>query len=363
MNSQNAAGTVRPPEHSSVLIIDDEIDSALVIARMLAKEGFTNVTTIADPQEAIARYMESAPDLVIVDLHIPQFGGVEIMRAIRGLDPEGEYVPVIVMTYDMGPSAKRLALEAGCNDFIDKFAEEFEVMLRVKNCLRTRMLHLAMRDQNAQLEQQVYERTRDLIASQEEVVQRLAAAAEYRDDITGKHVERVGRLAAELAALLGLNKREIEMIRRAAKLHDIGKIGIPDEILYKQGPLTLAEREVMQTHALIGDRILADGSAELIRTAQEIARTHHERWDGNGYPEGLAGTHIPLSGRIVAIADVFDALITKRPYKDAFSYKSARDIIIEESGRHFDPTIVNAFRTLSIQRLKEIGMQDKEEVA
>jgi putative two-component system response regulator len=330
---------------------------------MLERNGFTDVTLICNPKEAIGHYMESAPDLLITDLHIPDLGGVEIMRTIRNLDPEGEFVPVIVMTYDLGPAAKRLALEAGCNDFIDKFAEEFEVMLRVKNCLRIRMLHLSMRAQNAQLEQQVYERTRELIASQEEVVQRLAAAAEYRDDITGKHVERVGNLAAELAALLGLSRRDIEMIRRGAKLHDIGKIGIPDTILYKSGPLTIQERSVMQTHTTIGDRILADGTTELIRTAQTIAFSHHEKWDGSGYPQGLAGTEIPLVGRIVALADVFDALITKRPYKEAFPYDDARQIIITESGRHFDPAVVNAFHNIPLSRLMELaGIQERRAV-
>jgi putative two-component system response regulator len=196
------------------------------------------------------------------------------------------------------------------------------------------------------LEQQVYNRTRDLMAAQEEVVQRLAAAAEYRDDVTGQHVERVGALAAELAALIGLSRRDIELIRRGAKLHDIGKIGIPDTILYKEGPLTPDERLVMERHTIIGDQILANGTAELIRTAQTIARSHHERWDGTGYPDRLKGSDIPLVGRIVAIADVYDALITKRPYKEAFSYELAREIILTESGRHFDPHIVEAFQSL-----------------
>jgi putative two-component system response regulator len=211
-----------------------------------------------------------------------------------------------------------------------------------------------MRTQNNQLEQQVYERTRELIASQEEVVQRLAAA-EYRDDITGRHVERVGNLAAELATVIGLSRREIEMIRRGAKLHDIGKIGIPDAILYKEGPLTLPERRVMQRHTIIGDEILSNGTAEIIRTAQSIARSHHERWDGTGYPDGLSGVEIPLVGRIVALADVFDALITKRPYKEAIPYETARAIILNESGGHFDPYVVDAFKNIPEERLLSLA--------
>jgi putative two-component system response regulator len=355
VDRENAGESVPGLVRSSILIIDDDIDTAAYLARVLAKHGFINVATCNDAQEAITLYMESAPDLVVVDLHIPGFSGIEIMRTIRKLDPEGEYVPVIMMTGDLGPTAKRQALEAGCNDFIDKFAEDFEVMLRIKNALRTRMLHVGMRNQNSQLEQQVYERTRELIASQEEVVQRLAAAAEYRDDITGRHVERVGNLAAEIASVLGLGRREVEMIRRGAKLHDIGKIGIPDAILYKEGPLTLEERRVMQRHTVIGDQILMNGNAEIIRTAQAIARSHHERWDGTGYPDGLVGVEIPLVGRIVALADVFDAIITKRPYKEAMPYDAARSIILNESGRHFDPYIVDAFKSIPEPRLLDLA--------
>ncbi len=340
-------------EDSAILIIDDDIDSAMLVARLLRKSGFDNVAYCTDPKEGIARYIQAPPDLVIVDLHIPAFSGIDVMRAIRRLDPEGDYVPVVMMTGDMGPTAKRQALEAGCNDFVDKFAEDFEVMLRLKNCLRTRQLHLALKQQNRELEAQVYARTREAVAAQEEVVQRLAAAAEYRDDTSGQHVERVGNLAADLAMALGLDRKETELIRRGAKLHDIGKIGIPDTILYKPGALTVEERQVMQKHTIIGDQILSNGSAELIRTAQVIARSHHERWDGSGYPDGLAGAGIPLEGRIVAVADVYDALITKRPYKEAMPQDLAREVILSESGRHFDPTLVEAFRRLPKKKLRD----------
>lgn len=349
-----------PPalESTAILIVDDEEDSARLLERLLRRSGFERITVTTEPKEAIAIYMESAPDLVIADLHMPTMSGVDIMRSIRSLDPDGDYVPVILMTGDIGASAKRLALEAGANDFIDKFAEDFEVMLRIKNALRTRLLHLGMKSQNSELEQQVYLRTREVFAAQEEVLQRLAAAAEYRDDVTGKHVERVGNLAAEIATTIGLSRREIELIRRGAKLHDIGKIGIPDSILYKGGPLTIEERSIMQTHTIIGDQILTNGNAEIIRTAQIIARSHHEKWDGTGYPDGLREQVIPLVGRITAIADVFDALITKRPYKEAIPYDEAREIILSESGRHFDPKLVEAFRRIPLERLKELGEVD-----
>lgn len=363
MNGDNARDLTRSLEDSLILVIDDEELSALVVARVLNKNGFTHVRTSSDPRDAIGLYMESAPDLVIVDLHMPGFNGAEVIRAIRELDPDGEYVPVVMMTGDLGPSAKRLAFEAGCNDFIDKCAEEFELLLRVKNCLRTRCLHLGMRSQNAALEQQVYERTRDLAAAQEEVVQKLAAAAEYRDDVTGRHVERVGNLAGEIAVAIGLSRPEADLIQRAAKLHDIGKIGIPDHILHKPGPLTPSERRIMQTHTRIGDIILSNGGAEIIRTAQVIARSHHERWDGKGYPDELAGAAIPLPGRIVALADVFDALITKRPYKEAIPIAMAREIILDERGRHFDPEMVDAFRRIPKRRLSQLAQMDDKQTA
>ncbi|HVT11734.1 MAG TPA: HD domain-containing phosphohydrolase [Fimbriimonadaceae bacterium] len=350
-------------EDHRILVIDDDGDSASLTAWLLQKNGFTEVSTSTDAREAIARYMEGAPDLVIVDLHMPGFSGVDVVRTIRELDPDGEYVPIVVMTGDMGPSAKREAFEAGCNDFIDKFAEEYEFLLRVRNCLRTRFLHVGMKNQNALLEQQVYDRTRDLVSAQEEVVQRLAAAAEYRDDMTGRHVERVGNLAAEIARAIGFSVEEAGMIQRTAKLHDIGKIGISDTILHKRGPLTPEERRVMQTHTTIGDQILANGNTEIIRTAQKIARSHHERWDGNGYPDGLSGEAIPLPGRIVAVADVFDALITERPYKDAILMDVAREIILDERGRHFDPEMVDAFRGISQRRLLALTRMDDAQIA
>ncbi|HWA84192.1 MAG TPA: HD domain-containing phosphohydrolase [Fimbriimonadaceae bacterium] len=345
-------------EENRIFVIDDDEESAFFTSRVLQVNGFSNITTCTDPREAIALYMEGAPDLVIVDLHMPGFNGVELVRTIRDLDPDGEYVPVIVMTGDQGPEAKRAAFAAGCNDFVDKFAEEFEVLLRVRNCLRTRALHLGMKSQNVTLEQCVYDRTQELVAAQEEIVQRLAAAAEYRDDMTGRHVERVGDLAFEIAGAIGLSGEEAAMIQRAAKLHDVGKIGISDTILHKRGALTPDERLVIQTHTTIGDQILANGSTELIRMAQTIARSHHERWDGNGYPDRLAGGAIPLPGRIVAIADVFDALITERPYKEAIPLAVAREIILDERGRHFDPELVDAFRRISKKRLLELIKMD-----
>lgn len=301
--------------------------------------------------------MQQQPDLVLLDLHMPGVSGIELMERFRKFDRTDTFVPVIVISSDLDHHAKQEALLAGANDFIDKFSHDFEILLRVNNFLKTRHLHVGLEKQKSSLERLVYERTRELDASQREVVQRLAAAAEYRDDNTGKHVERVGNMAAELALAVGIEPEAVELLRLSAKLHDIGKIAIPDSILYKPGPLTTEEREVMETHTTVGFNILSQGSSDLTRTAQLIARSHHEKWNGKGYPDGLAGSDIPIYGRLVAVADVYDALVSKRPYKRPFLPEKARAIILDESGRHFDPLIVEAFSNMPLSMLTEFEVE------
>ncbi len=345
---------------STILVIDDDTDSLFLLRRLLVNSGCEHVLTSSRPEEALELYMQNAPDLVLLDLHMPGMSGIELMEKFLRFDPPGAYVPVIVITADLDVEAKREALLAGANDFIDKFSRDFEILLRVKNFLKTRHLHVGLAKQNLSLERLVYDRTKELDASQREVVQRLATAAEYRDDNTGKHVERVGNMAAELALAVGLDCDTVELVRLSAKLHDIGKIAIPDSILYKPGPLSADEREVMETHTTIGFNILSQGSSELTRTAQVIARSHHEKWNGKGYPDALVGEEIPMLGRLVAVADVYDALVSKRPYKRALSSEQARGIILRESGQHFDPTVVAAFADMPVSMLNEFEVEPPE---
>jgi putative two-component system response regulator len=238
---------------------------------------------------------------------------------------------------------KRRALGAGARDFLTKPFDATEALLRMQNLLETRSLHLQLKDQNQMLEERVEQRTSQLQESQYEVLQRLGRAAEYRDDDTGQHTNRVGHFAAEIGRRVGMNPVEVELLHAAAPLHDVGKIGITDSILLKPGRLTSEEFATMKAHATIGANLLSGGQSGLVQLAELIARTHHERWDGSGYPQGLRGEEIPLCGRIVALADVFDALTHERPYKQAWPVAQAAQEIQNQSGRQFDPHLASIF--------------------
>jgi putative two-component system response regulator len=339
-----------------ILVIDDEEMNIEMVRRILEPEGYGRFVTTTDPRKALDLYHEHHPDLILLDLKMPHLGGLEVLALFREEIPPETYLPILVLTSDGSSEAKRRALSGGARDFLTKPLSPIEVRLRVRNLLETRFLHLALHDQNQWLEQRVRERTVELTrrtveleGARVEILERLARAAEFRDDETGLHTQRVGRMAALLAEGLGIAPAEVEVIRRAAPLHDIGKIGIPDAVLLKGGRLSLDEFEVMKTHTLIGADILAGSSVPLLATGREIALTHHEHWDGSGYPAGLAGDAIPLSGRAVAVADVFDALTHPRPYKAAWTPESALAEIEREAGRQFDPEIVRAFIALQRQ--------------
>jgi putative nucleotidyltransferase with HDIG domain len=246
------------------------------------------------------------------------------------------------LTADITPEAKRRALTEGALDFLTKPFDATEVLLRIKNLLQTRLLHLQLREQNEVLDEKVRERTADLEATQVEILERLALAAEYRDDDTGEHTKRVGETTARIAEALDWSQAEVELIRRAAPLHDVGKIAIPDSILLKPGKLTPEEFERMKTHTSLGAQMLSGGEFPLLQLAEQIALTHHERWDGTGYI-GLREESIPMAGRIVTVADVFDALTSERPYKKAWPVSEAIEEIQRQSGHQFDPRIVEVF--------------------
>jgi putative two-component system response regulator len=256
--------------------------------------------------------------------------------------PQDAPIPVLVLTGDVSSETRKRALASGAKDFVTKPFDPIDVKLRVENLLEARALQLQLRNQNLILQEEVRNRTTELEEAHNEILARLAVAAEYRDDATGEHAQRVGRVASLIAEALGLSAEDAELLRRAAPLHDIGKIGIPDGILLKPGPLTAEEFEKVKEHVVIGAKILAGSDTHLLQIAEEIAMTHHERWDGMGYHR-LAGTKIPLVGRIVALADVFDALTHDRPYKSAWASEDALAEISRQSGRQFDPSVVEAF--------------------
>ncbi len=358
----------RGPSHSSwlqktmvdtqtrarILVVDDEPNNVRSLEKVLRRSGYEAVRGTSDPRKAQGVFLEFRPDLVLLDMHMPHLDGFKVMDQLRPLIPDAVYLPILVLTGDHDPVIRQRALAAGAKDFLSKPFELTEVLLRIHNLLETRFLHLALKNHNETLEQKVRERTRELADAKAEILHRLAIAAEYRDDITGRHAERVGALSSRIGQAMGLSAEVSSLLRRAAPLHDVGKIGIPDAILMKPGPLTPQEFGVMKSHTVIGARILSGSDFPLLKQARTIALTHHEHWDGRGYPRGLAGVDIPLSGRILAVADVFDCLIHERPYKQAFTHDDALATILEERGAHFDPAVVDGF----LEVLAATGISD-----
>src|SRR6476620_1942554 len=328
-------------KNARILIVDDEANNVDLLRRLLERGGFTRIESPNDSREAVEPYVRFRPDLILLDLHMPHRDGLEVMDALNRI-VEASYLPILMLTGDDTPEAKREALSRGAKDFLNKPFHSDEVLLRIRTLLETRFLYLQIQSQNQVLEAKVQERTQELEAAQIEIIERLARAAEFRDDNTGQHTERVGQMAALVAQEAGMPAAQVALIRRAAPLHDVGKIGIPDAVLLKLGKLTDEEFALVKTHTTIGARILSGSQFGLLKLAEEIAFSHHERWDGSGY-EGIAGDAIPLAGRIVAIADVFDALTQKRPYKAAWPIGGAVPEIERQRSRQFDPAIVDAF--------------------
>jgi putative two-component system response regulator len=327
--------------NARILIVDDEMNNVDILRRVLEREGFRRIESTTDSREAASMYVQCRPDLILLDLHMPHLDGLDVMGQLNEI-AEASYLPILILSGDLTPEARRDALSRGAKDFVAKPFQQDELLLRIKTLLETRLLYLQIQSQNQLLEAKVRERTRALEEAQIEIVARLAVAAEFRDDNTGQHTQRVGQMSALLATQLGLPDTQIGLIRRAAELHDVGKIGVPDAILMKIGKLTVEEFEVVKTHTTIGARILSGGKFPLLRVAEEIAFTHHERWDGSGYA-GIRGGDIALAGRIVAVADVFDALTQQRPYKPAWPVSDAIAEIDRQRGKQFDPDIVDAF--------------------
>ncbi len=328
---------------ASIMVVDDKEANARLLERILRFGKYKNVTCVLDPREVMERYAAAPPDLLLLDLQMPHLDGYAVMDALKHKYGDALRAPILVLTADITSDAKRRALEYGARDFLTKPFDPVEVLLRIRNLLEMYFLHRELQTQNRTLEEKVAERTAALESMQVEALMRLARAAEYRDDETGQHTQRVGHWSALLAAALGVPVGEVELIRQAAPLHDVGKIGIPDAILLSPNRLTSYELAVMRTHAKIGAGILAASSSALMQLAEQIALNHHERWDGSGYPNGLQGEDIPLSARIVAIVDVFDALTHDRPYKQAWSIEAATAELERQRGRHFDPQLVTAF--------------------
>ncbi|BBI32636.1 HD domain-containing phosphohydrolase [Cohnella abietis] len=328
---------------AKILIVDDQEYNVSLLERILGRAGYKKVYSTMDSLQVERLLTEIEPDIILLDLHMPGMDGLAILKMIRERYGPDHYLPVLMLTADLTTEAKQQGLQAGVNDFLTKPYDRTEVILRITNLLRTRFLHNQLQQHNNLLEERVRERTKDLEQAQMEIMQLLGRAAEYRDDMTGQHTQRVGALSGQIAERIGLSELEVSMIRMAAPLHDIGKIGIPDDVLLKPGRFEPHEFERMKSHASIGSSILEGSSFKLLKLAQLIALSHHEKWDGSGYPHGLKGEDIPLEARIVALADFYDALTHERPYKRAWTQEETLAEIKEQRGKHFDPLIVDVF--------------------
>jgi putative two-component system response regulator len=350
-------GTAPP---AIVLVVDDKAADVILVSEILRKHGFGNVKGITDAGLVVGEVLETKPDVVLLDVHMPSVDGLTILRQLRACTAEQSFLPIIVLTADNSVRLRLDALSAGATDFITKPFDATEVALRVRNCIEQRSLHQQLRAHNAVLEARVRERTAELQQSYDrmdlthrEVMEMLHLISEYRDDKTHGHTLRVGRATALLAVEAGMGKQFVDTIQQAAPLHDIGKVGIADIILLKPGPLTADEFTVIKDHPTMGASVLARGSSDVLKMAHTIALTHHERWDGTGYPGGMESELIPLEGRMVAVTDVFDALTHVRPYKAAWSVDRAVAEMAKDRGRHFDPTLLDLFLEKIVGRLSD----------
>lgn len=350
-------------EGKRVLIVDDEPANVQLLERLFGRAGYdTHGTT--DPTQVAAKVAALTPDLILLDLHMPVLDGFGVMTELAEATDPDDFLPILVLTADIAVETRHKALQNGASDYVTKPFDPVEVMARARNLLTTRALHKQLRRYSELLEEKVAERTnalwatvgelersqKDLRLAQEETIHSLSQAAEFRDDETSRHIERMSRYCGVLAEAVGLDRERCDTIRLAAKMHDVGKIGVPDAILLKPGKLTPEEYEIMKAHAQIGYDILSGSTSELARTAATVAWTHHEKIDGRGYPRGLPGEDIPVEGRIAAVADVFDALTTDRVYRKAFTLPEALEIMREGRGTHFDAEILDQF----LDRIDEV---------
>ncbi len=342
-----------------VVIVDDQLTGRKILEELIRTIDPTlEVESFAEPYEALERISDRVPDLILTDYKMPVMNGVMFTKHVRSI-PGCSDVPLIVVTIVEDKRIRYEALDAGATDFLTRPIDQHECRARCRNLLTLRKQQKIIKNRAKWLEDQVSVATQQIRTRERETLLRLAKAGEYRDEGTGNHVLRMAKFCRLLAEELGLSEAECDEIELAAPMHDIGKIGIPDSILLKPGNLTPGEFEVMQTHAAIGHEILKDSPSRYIQLGAVIALAHHERYDGSGYPRGLSGDEIPMAARIVAVADVYDALTSERPYKPVWNDEDAVRYLSDQSGKHLDPRCVEAFLA-RIDKVKEIQEQLKD---
>lgn len=318
----------------SILVVDDIPDNIDLLTEVLAADYHIRVATSGEKALKIV-YSDNPPDLILLDIMMPGLSGLEICRRLKA-NPDRRRIPIIFVTAMTSVEDEERGLELGAVDYITKPISPPIVRARVRT-------HLALYDQSRELERMVRQRTHELITTRQQIIRRLGRAAEFKDNETGNHVLRMSHYSRLIAEAHGLGTEAADIVFSTAPMHDIGKIGIPDSILLKPGKLDADEWEIMRQHPLMGAEIIGKHDNELLETARIISLSHHEKWDGSGYPRGLARDNIPLAGRIVAVADVFDALTSVRPYKRAWALDDAVGYLQEQKGRHFDAELVDLF--------------------
>jgi two-component system response regulator RpfG len=334
---------VLPAVRNTVMVVDDQSTGRAILEQVVRSlDERVIVEGFARPVDAVVWATRHVADLVLVDYLMPDMDGIEFVRRLRAL-PGYEHVPIVMVTVHDDRKVRYAALDAGITDFLTKPVDARECLARCRNLLTLRRQHLVLEDRRRLLEHMVEDATREVREREKETLLRLARAGEFRDEETGYHLIRMSRYSRLIANALALDRDEAETIELAAPLHDIGKIGIPDQILLKPAKLDAAEWQVMRRHPVIGHEILKGSASKYVRMGALIALGHHEKYDGSGYPNGLVGDHIPLCARIVAIADVYDALTSVRPYKPAWTTEAALEYVTSQAGKHFDPRLVEAF--------------------
>jgi two-component system response regulator RpfG len=343
---------ILPSAKNTVMVVDDQSTGRAILEQVVrGLDERVEVEGFARPVDAVVWATKNVSDLVLVDYMMPEMDGIEFVKRLRAL-PGYEHVPIVMVTVHDDRKLRYAALDAGITDFLTKPVDARECLARCRNLLTLRRQQLVLEDKRRLLEHMVEDATREVREREKETLLRLARAGEFRDEETGNHLIRMSRYSRLIAGAIGLDQDEAETVELAAPLHDIGKIGIPDQILLKPGKLEALEWDVMRRHAVIGHEILKGSASKYVRMGALIALGHHERYDGSGYPNGLVGDHIPLSARIVAVADVYDALTSVRPYKKAWTSEQAYEYVASQAGKHFDPRMVEAFRNMKTQVLE-----------
>lgn len=325
-----------------ILIVDDNIVNIKILSKMLKLNNYTNIITTTNPCEVCELYEKQKPDLMLLDLKMPVCDGFHVMERLFEQE-DRECTPIIMITAQDDKENRMKALEMGVRDFIGKPFDQNELIVRIKNTLKIKIRHNDIKKENKTLNNLIISKNQKIEMMQFELISRLVKAAESRDNNTGDHINRIGLYTRELSKMMGMDKDFIEKIEYASMMHDIGKIGIPDHILLKKGKLSQEEKFIMEEHTQKGAQLLSGSDSEILKMGEIIALTHHEMWNGEGYPNKISGEKIPVEGRITTICDVFDALMSSRPYKKAWNIDETYKEIEKEIGIRFDPEIAVVF--------------------